>query len=159
MTLRTFWRGYFAILVIMVLGLFTRGVGPALENEINPVRGAQSMKVIERTEARLCWAWTFGKLRSNLASDNIDVFIGTPLIPSASWTIYNRDTGMPWGIVSQAVPPGTYTLNYCMPLPPYVRKTDTVRVRQTAYYPGFLDLWRLPVAFPDVVSPGDDLRR
>lgn len=159
MTLGTFWRVYLVTVALLVLGIFARGFGPAIEGRVAPIRGAQSVAVIERNEDRLCWAWTFDKVRAHIASDNIDVFIGTPSVPSASWTIYNRDTGMPWGIVSQAVEPGRHTLNYCVPLPPYVHASDTVRVRQTAYYPGLLDLWRLSVPFPDVVSPGGDPRR
>lgn len=47
-----------------------------------------------------------------------------------------------------------HTLHEYGPLPPYIENADTVVVRQVAFYPGFADLWRLDVSFPDVVCSG-----
>lgn len=149
--IRWFWRIYVPLAAAVLLFLVTSPFGPAIETRFWPVRGAQFVQVVERTDARLCWTWTFDKLRP-LASDNIDVFIGTPAVPSASTTVFNRATGMPWGITAQAVSLGVHTMTWCVLLPPYVGPHDSVTVRQTASYPGWAGLWRLPVEFPDVVS-------
>lgn len=151
-------RAFFAIaglsaaMIALNIGL---QAGPTIEARLAPIRGPQSIQVVERTPARLCWAWTFVKLRATW-SDNLDAFLEIDGQPGGIAAPYDRDTGWPWGMKRFAVAPrlGPYTLNYCVALPPAVQPGDTVRVRQVAFYPGWIGLWRLPVPFPEVVSNG-----
>ncbi len=154
--LRWFWRLYGPAVALVLLALALPGVGPAIELRLAPVRGPdQRVEVIERTPSRLCWAWTFTKLR-DVASDNEDVFLVVNGQPGGVTMTYEMETGRPWGLTRYAKPPRAepYTLHECAPLPPYVGAVDKVVVRQVAFYPGFASLWRLDVPFPDVVSPG-----
>lgn len=154
--LRLFWRVYISGAALVLLGFVAVGFGPAIELRFAPVRGPdQRVEVVERTASRLCWAWTFTK-RREIASDNLDAFLVINGQPGGVTSVYEMESGRPWGMTRYAVAPRPepYTLHQCAPLPPYVQASDAVVVRQVAFYPGFAGLWRLPVAFPDVVSPG-----
>lgn len=154
--LRWFWRAYIPFAAVALLGFVALASGPTLENRFRPIRGPdQRVEVIERTAARVCWRWTFTKLR-DVASDNLDAFLVINGQPGGVAAPYDMDTGRPWGILRFAVPvrDEPYALRWCVALPPYLGPGDTVVVRQVAYYPGWMRLWRLPVPFPDVVSPG-----
>lgn len=151
----TFWRFYAVLTAIVLLSFIGLSVGPFVEEIFFPIRADQAIRVIERTDARLCYAWTFVKLRERI-SDNEDSFLDVDGVPSGVVAPYDMETGYPWGVARFAVPPRAtaYTLRHCIALPPIVKPTDTVRIRQTAFYPGWGGLWRLSVPFPDVVSEG-----
>ncbi|MCW6508193.1 hypothetical protein [Lichenifustis flavocetrariae] len=153
---RVFWRAYAALSIVIIIAMLAIPAGPALENRYAPVRGSvQTVEVIERSAGRLCWAWTFTKLRA-IGSDNLDAFLVINGEPGGVAAPFDMDSGRPWGMTRYAVAARAepYRLRMCAPLPPYVRLSDTVTVQQTAFYPGLWGLWRLHVPFPDVVSVG-----
>ena len=149
---RLLWPLWLTASSLFILSPILIWASPYIEVRYWPIRGPQSIRVIERTPERLCWAWTFTKLR-DVASDNIDAFLTINGQPGGVSMVYEMESGRPWGLTKYAVSPRPepYTLHQCAPLPPYVRENDEVMVRQVAYYPGF-GPWRLSVPFPDVVS-------
>ena len=154
--LRWYWRVYIPLVAVTLAAFIATALGPTTEARVHPVRGPdQKIVVIERSASRICWAWTFTKLR-DVASDNIDAYLIINDEPGGVANVFDMDSGRPWGLARYAVPVSDkpYTLHWCASLQPYIKATDAVRVTQVAYYPGFLHLWRLPVMFPDVISPG-----
>lgn len=153
MNRRLFWRLYWPVAVLAFLLIGAPLVGPSIEGRLRPIRGAQTITNIIRTDARLCWDWTFVKLRVS-ASFNLDAFLEVNSKPGGVTGVFELESGRPWGILKYAVSPRPepYTLRYCISLPPYIGQGDAVVVHQQAYYPGLLGLWTLTVPFPDVVS-------
>ncbi|MEL6061872.1 MULTISPECIES: hypothetical protein [unclassified Methylobacterium] len=126
---------------------------PYFEARFRPIRVEQEIQVVERG-SRLCWVWHSTKLRA-VASDDIDVH----LVVGGDWpnrysvAVFNRDTGMPWSR-SGAMGVGTHDLPFCVLLPPHVTDRDDLVVEQTAWFPGWLGLWRVPLVIPPVTSRG-----
>ncbi len=153
--LRWYWRVFIPLMALTLFGFVAVAAGPGIELRLDPIRGPQHIALIERSATRVCWAWTFTKLR-DISSDNLDAFFQVNGDDGGVTAPYDMDSGRPWGLAKYAVPPRAdpYTLRECASLPPYVMPTDTVVVRQVAFYPGRFGLWKLAVPFPDVVSPG-----
>lgn len=160
--IRWFWLVYWPLSILLVAGFL---FGPRLEIAVAPVLTDQAITEVTRDRGvlsfggrdypvgRLCWRWDRVKRRPlGFYSQDIDVFVDMPE-DSASMTIFNRDTGAPWArsgaVAAGQVPPQ----HWCVLLPPSVSASDALRVRQTAHYPGWLGLWTLPVALPDIVNP------
>ena len=153
--LRWFWRAYAALTIIAIVAVIGLPLGPTIEQRFFPIRGPQSISAVTRADGRLCWDWSFVKLRGP-ASDNLDAYLTVGGEPGGVVAPFDEATGHYWGLARMAVSPRPepYRLRYCVALPPYVTPADTVRVQQTAFYPGYTGLWRLAVTFPDVVSEG-----
>lgn len=124
--------------------------GPAIEARLAPVRTDQAIEHIERALDRICWDWVSVKLRP-LAAVDLDAVLETKT-DRFIVAIYNRDTGMPWAR-SGMVGLGPHRQSFCVGMPPSVRPWNTVRLSQTAVYPGWLGLWHVPLKLPDVVDP------
>lgn len=146
--LRWFWRVYITATLTLV-ALFA---GPLLEQSMFPVRIEHAITNVVRGSDRLCWTWTSTKIREG-ASDNVDVFLYAGDGRRAILYLFAEGTGRPWG-PSGALPIGErQAQRWCAPIPPHVAATETIRVEQIIYYPGFLRLWTTRARLPDLISP------
>ncbi|SFU50580.1 MULTISPECIES: hypothetical protein [unclassified Methylobacterium] len=149
---RSFWVIYWGVSLLWLLTLFVASFGARIEATFAPVRIEQRVEAVSREAGRLCWSSVALKVRDK-ASDDVDVYVrvagGERLVAS----VYHADTLMPWR-ASAAPRPGPVSMRYCLTLPPHVHDADPVEVEWQAWYPGLLNLWRIGLVMPHVLSPG-----
>lgn len=148
------WSGWPMLVVVCVLTF----LAPAAESRFFPIRTGQSIENIERRDGRLCWDWVSYKAE-NRVSDNLDLFIDVPGALGAVGAPFEKETGLPWVRSRAAAPFQWHRQSYCILVPPYVKPSDPITVRQIAYYPGRLSLfgqslWHVALRMPNVVSGG-----
>lgn len=149
---RLFWRLYWPLAVAWSATLVGAYAGPHVEARLAPVHREQRVEAVTRTARQFCWDMASLKVRAN-ATDDLDVFLYADGVEGRMVVApYGAADGLPWRKAA-AAGLGPWRKRYCVDLPRHVPASASVRLELTAWYPGWLGLWRVPQVAPPVVGP------
>lgn len=145
-------------LVAAVAGsLLALSTGPAIEGTLAPVlANNQIISNVERQTDRVCWDWSFVKLREATPDASGWFLVLDGKISRVPVTVVYRDHQvMPYPPRQRPVGPGKASL--CALLPPEVELPPSAQIQGRIIYATDHDLWRLthdikPFAIPPLTA-------